>query len=70
MQAVISAIFNNKGNKHKTLADQFAYPNNGTGTLYERAAKAIEDNNGSVQFNSPIKRVLLDVDNKKFVVLN
>jgi protoporphyrinogen oxidase len=65
MQAVISAIFNNKGNKHKTLVDHFAYPNNGTGTLYERAAKAIEDNNGSVQFNSPIKRVLLDVDNKK-----
>lgn len=64
-QAIISAIFNNKGNKHKTLVDQFAYPNNGTGTLYERAAKAIEANNGIVQLNTPIKNVLLDANNKK-----
>lgn len=63
-QAVISAIFNNKGNKHKTLVDQFAYPNHGTGTLYERAAKAIKKNNGSIQFNTSVKRVILNPDNK------
>jgi len=67
-QAVISAIFNNKGNKHKTLVDQFAYPKNGSGSLYERAVNAIEANNGAVQLNTPIKNVLLDANNKVFGV--
>ncbi len=65
IQAVISAIFKNKGKKHKTLVDQFAYPHNGSGTLYERAANSIENNKGSVLFNTPIKRVLLNPDNNK-----
>ena len=63
-QAVISAMFNNRGNKHKTLVDQFAYPNNGSGMLYERAVKSIENKKGKVQLNTPIKRVLLDEENK------
>ncbi|GAA4966515.1 FAD-dependent oxidoreductase [Algibacter aquimarinus] len=63
-QAVISAFLSNKGNKHKTLVDQFAYPNNGTGTLYERAAEAIKKQNSNIHFNSKIKRVLLDESNK------
>lgn len=67
-QAVISAIFNNKGNKHKTLVDQFAYPKNGSGTLYERAAKAIETNHGNVQLNTPIKNVLVDSNDKVYGV--
>jgi protoporphyrinogen oxidase len=64
-QAIISAIFNNKDNKHKTLVDQFAYPKNGTGTLYKRASESIEKNKGSVILKTSIKRVLLDKDNKK-----
>ena len=27
------AFVDNKGKKHKTLVDQFAYPHNGSGTL-------------------------------------
>ncbi|MFD1616465.1 FAD-dependent oxidoreductase [Gelatiniphilus marinus] len=65
VQAVISSIFNNQGHKHKTLVDQFAYPNNGTGTLYERAAESIKKKNGEIALNSPVKRVLLDKGNKK-----
>lgn len=63
--AVKSAIFGNRGNKHKTLVDQFAYPKNGTGTLYERAAEYISNNGGEVNMTTPIKRVLLDDTNKK-----
>jgi len=63
--AVKSAIFGNKGNKHKTLVDQFAYPKNGTGELYERAAEFISKNGGKVNKEAPIKRVLLDETNKK-----
>lgn len=63
--AVKSAVFGNKGNKHKTLVDQFAYPKNGTGELYERAASFISENGGEVNKETAIKRVLLDETNKK-----
>lgn len=62
--AVKAAMFGNKGNKHKTLVDQFAYPKNGTGTLYERAADRIKEKGGNVVLKKPIKRVLLDEGNK------
>lgn len=65
--AVKSAVFGNKGNKHKTLVDQFAYPKNGTGTLYERAAEQVKVNGGNVALNQPIKRVLLDEKNEKVI---
>lgn len=61
--AVKSAVFGNKGNKHKTLVDQFAYPKNGTGELYERAANYISENGGAVHKENPIKRVLLNGTN-------
>jgi protoporphyrinogen oxidase len=59
-EAVINAIFGNSGNKHKTLLDQFAYPNNGTGTLYERAAGYIREHGGRVNLQMPVKRVVQD----------
>lgn len=65
--AVKSAIFGNRGNKHKTLVDQFAYPKNGTGELYERAANFIAENGGTVNKEAPIKRVLLDETNKEVI---
>ncbi len=65
--AVKSAVFGNKGNKHKTLVDQFAYPKNGTGELYERAASFISNNGGEVKNETPVKRVLLDEANKQVV---
>lgn len=58
--AIFSAVFGNRGNKHKTLLDQFVYPNNGTGTLYERAAEFIVAKGGKVNLKSPVKRVMQD----------
>lgn len=58
--AVKSAMFGNRGNKHKTLVDQFAYPENGTGTLYERAATFVTENGGEVRLETPVKRVLTE----------
>lgn len=63
-EAVISSIFGNIGNKHKTLVDQFAYPNNGTGTLYERAAEFIREHGGNVNLQTPVKRVILGAGGK------
>lgn len=59
-EAIISAIFGNNGNKHKTLLDQFAYPNNGTGTIYERAANYIIANGGKVNLQNSVKCVIQD----------
>jgi protoporphyrinogen oxidase len=63
-EAVIFSIFGNTGNKHKTLVDQFAYPNNGTGTLYEKAGEFICGHGGSVNLQSPVKRVIQDASGK------
>ncbi|MFK8037959.1 MAG: FAD-dependent oxidoreductase [Crocinitomicaceae bacterium] len=63
--AVKSAIFGNSGNKHKTLIDQFAYPQNGSGTLYERAADYIINNGGTLNFETPIKRIVLNPEGNK-----
>jgi len=63
-EAVINAIFGNKGDKHKTLLDQFAYPNNGTGTLYERAADYIIAHGGKVNLQMPVKGVIQDAVGK------
>ncbi len=67
ISAVKAAIFGNKGNKHKTLVDQFAYPNNGTGIIYERAAEKVAKNGGKVALKTPIKRVLLSNNGKKVI---
>ncbi len=46
------------GKKHKTLVDQFAYPTQGTGMIYERMQAYINSNGGKVLCNTPVKRVL------------
>jgi protoporphyrinogen oxidase len=56
-EAVKAAIFGNKGNKHKTLVDQFAYPKLGTGEVYEKMARSIVDKGGEILFNKKIKNI-------------
>ncbi len=63
--AVMAALFGNKGNKHKTLVDQFAYPKNGTGSLYEKAADQIRANNGEIKLDCGVKRLILEEKNTK-----
>jgi len=60
INAVIFAIRGDKTNKHKTLVDQFAYPNNGTGQLYTNCAERIIENGGKIHLNQPVKNVLVD----------
>lgn len=56
-EAIKTALFGNSG-KHKTLVDQFAYPHGGTGMIYERMATFVKKQGGTVNLNSPVKRVL------------
>ena len=62
--AVLSAIKGNAGNKHKTLVDEFAYPNHGTGMLYEKCANKIETLGGRIHTSAPVKKILLDGENQ------
>lgn len=59
-EAVISALKRNKGNTHKTLVDQFAYPKGGTGSLYEKAINEIEKLGGVVHVNTPVQKLIIE----------
>lgn len=57
-EAVKNGILGGKGNKHKTLVDEFAYPHGGTGMVYQRMADAVTKNGGRVLLNTPVQRVI------------
>jgi len=59
-EAIKNALFTGKGNKHATLADQFAYPTGGTGAVYENMQKLIESRGGNVHLNAGVERVITD----------
>lgn len=56
--AIWSALFKSKKTKHKTLVDQFAYPLEGTGMVYERMEDHIQKNGGKVFCKTTVKRVV------------
>lgn len=57
-EAVKNAILSGKGNVHKTLVDQFAYPAGGTGQVYEKMASAIRRNGGNIYLDTSIHKVI------------
>jgi protoporphyrinogen oxidase len=57
-EAIKGALLGNKGNKHKTLVDQFAYPTNGTGMLYERMAEQLKNFGGKLHLNTSVKKII------------
>ncbi|WP_081151271.1 FAD-dependent oxidoreductase [Niastella vici] len=56
-EAIKNAALQGKGNKHKTLVDQFAYPLDGTGVVYERMARFIKESGNNIYLNTPVYRV-------------
>lgn len=58
-EAVKNALGLAKG-RHKTLVDQFAYPLDGTGIVYERMAEQVRKNGGRIHLNCPVRRLLHD----------
>ncbi|HXC05469.1 MAG TPA: FAD-dependent oxidoreductase [Bacteroidia bacterium] len=59
-EAVKNGVMGGKGNKHKTLVDQFAYPHGGTGMVYERMAAFVTKQGGNVFLNTPVERVITE----------
>jgi protoporphyrinogen oxidase len=56
-EAVKNALFQGRGNKHATLVDQFAYPNGGTGKVYENMQKSILERGASVKLLTGVEKV-------------
>jgi protoporphyrinogen oxidase len=57
LEAVKNAFLGGRGNTHKSLVDEFAYPHGGTGTVYERMAAAVSRRGGRVRLSTPIRAV-------------
>jgi len=59
-EAVKNAIFGGHDKKHKTLVDEFGYPHGGSGEVYERMSKKIQEAGGKVYLNQPVKGLWTD----------
>ncbi len=59
LEAVMNALGLER-QKHKTLAEQFAYPHGGTGLVYERLAAYVNAHGGEVRCQCPVRRVLVE----------
>lgn len=58
-EAVKSAIFGSGSKKHKTLVDEFAYPNKGAGEVYKiMADKIIASGIGLIKLKTPVQAVI------------
>jgi protoporphyrinogen oxidase len=57
-EAVKNAVLGGKGNVHKTLVDQFAYPIGGTGQVYERMAATVRKNGGHIHLDTSVRKVM------------
>jgi protoporphyrinogen oxidase len=59
-EAVVSALFPRRGARHKTLVDRFAYPLNGTGSVYAKMADRVRESGGEIRLRCPVRRVMHD----------
>ncbi len=58
--AAKSAFFGNKGNKIKSLIDQFHYPRYGPGQMWEAMARRIAEMGGEVRLSSPAQALRIE----------
>lgn len=56
-EAVKDALLKSGAGRHKTLADAFAYPDEGAGAVYEAMARSIEELGGTIRLKTPVARV-------------
>lgn len=60
LEALINATGDKQTKKHSTLLDRFAYPFNGSGSVYRKMAMYIEENGGTMYYDTPVKKVLME----------
>lgn len=57
-EAIKNALFKSEKNEHTTLVEQFAYPFNGTGSVYEKMAVQIRKNGGQIFLSKGVEKVI------------
>lgn len=62
-QALKNGLSRSSGSEHKTLADRFAYPDNGCGEVYERLKALIIQNGGKVMLGARVSG--LETENRR-----
>ncbi|HWI22293.1 MAG TPA: NAD(P)/FAD-dependent oxidoreductase [Baekduia sp.] len=55
--AVKAALFGNRGNKIKSLIEEFKYPRFGPGQMWEQMTTSIEELGGEVRLNTPATKI-------------
>jgi len=68
-EAILNSLHFIDSKKHKTLVDEFAYPLYGTGSIYEKLSLRFQKNGGTIRFNAPVKKVILENQKAKGVQL-
>jgi protoporphyrinogen oxidase len=58
--ALQSALRPRHRSHHRTLVDEFAYPLEGTGIVYSRMARKVEERGGQILLRTPVNRVLVE----------
>ena len=56
-------------NQHRTLVDEFAYPNQGSGQLYDRMAESIRSSGNTIHLSAPVTGVWMEGTSLKGIVL-
>jgi protoporphyrinogen oxidase len=58
--AIKSVLIPGTKKKHRTLAEQFAYPLKGTGMVYERMSEMVCRGGGELHLKTPVRKVLTE----------
>src|SRR6185436_16977157 len=62
LSAAKAAFLGNRGNKIRSLIDEFHYPRFGPGQMWEQMKQDIEDRGGEVRMNAPVTKVIFEGD--------
>jgi len=68
-EAMKASLHLSSGENHRTLCEEFPYPNGGSGELYERMSANIQKLSGRIFLKTPIKRVLVENNSVRGVEL-
>lgn len=61
-EAIKAAVFKSGAGKHKTLVDEFAYPHQGAGAVYDMMALKIIELGGKIHLKTAVKSVKPSID--------
>jgi protoporphyrinogen oxidase/UDP-glucose 4-epimerase len=63
--AMLSAVGLARGKQHKTLVDRFAYPDGGTGQIYQEMARRIRELGGNILLRTAVRAVRVEAGEVK-----